>query len=407
LSGTGQVSATVSIASGEVASINGTECTTCSLNIDFGFVLDGSLRLTGTVFFDNSGSAETDEVFTVGDAPYGSIVVYLYDDTRTLRGTTTTDANGRYRFTNLTGDSVYTVSVDANPLQLHGTDLTAVGDYELETYHTVTMTTTNVGEVDFGFYQAIDFGHLPASYGTTVSVEGAVHISGTFFLGTALDTAGDGQPGSTASDDDQSDPDDEDCVQRRSTNRNRGSTQTLDVTVTGDNGHLVYFVDFNADADFTDSDESIVYGEIGPGTGAIDITIPSDFNPDNDLYARFHLYDSTQLTSYSPTVLTTNGEVEDHGCPVDGNPTAVTQAAFDAETRDGTVLVEWETVSEIDHLGFKLHRSRTSDGPYKQVNDTLIAARGAPLGPATPGSVRSSNPTRPTTTDWRMWGPLA
>jgi hypothetical protein len=143
---------------------------------------------------------------------------------------------------------------------------------------------------------------------------------------------------------------------------------------------LVYYVDFNADGDFADSGESIVYGEIGPGISAIDIAIPSDFSPDSDLYARFRLHDSTQLTSYSPTGPTTNGEVEDYEWPVEGNPTAVTLSAFEAVTRNGAVLVTWETVSEIHHLGFNLHRSRTSDGPYTQVNGTLIPARGAPLG---------------------------
>jgi hypothetical protein len=56
------------------------------------------------------------------------------------------------------------------------------------------MTTANVGDVDFEFYQAIDFGDLPDSYGTTVSAEGAGHISGTLFLGTALDTGATANP---------------------------------------------------------------------------------------------------------------------------------------------------------------------------------------------------------------------
>jgi uncharacterized repeat protein (TIGR01451 family) len=379
-SGTNQVSATVTLTDGEIQSINGAECLGCSLNVDFGFVLDGSLTLTGTVFFDGSGSAETNDIFTEAeDNPYGNITVYLYDETGTLLGTTKTAASGRYTFTNLSANSVYTVSVDANSLQLQGTELTAAGSYEVETYHTVSMGEADVGDVDFGFYQAIDFGDLPESYGTTVSAEGPGHISGTLYLGTALDTEGDGQPSTDASEDDDTNSD-EDGVQPKNSTWNPGSTQTLSVTVTGDNGYLVYYIDFNADGDFADSGESIVYGAIGAGTSTIDIKIPSDFNPDNDLYARFRLYDSTQMTSYAPTGLTTNGEVEDYAWPVDGNPTAVTLAGFAAEPREGAVLVTWETVGEIDNLGFNLYRSRTSDGPYAQLNETLVAARGATFG---------------------------
>ena len=43
-------------------------------------------------------------------------------------------------------------------------------------------------------------------------------------------------------------------------------------------------------------------------------------------------------------------------------PLAVTLASFVTEPRDGQVLVAWETVSELDHVGFNLYRGLQADG---------------------------------------------
>jgi hypothetical protein len=56
------------------------------------------------------------------------------------------------------------------------------------------------------------------------------------------------------------------------------------------------------------------------------------------------------------------------------NPTAVTLASFTAEWDDTEVVVEWETVMEINTVGFNLWRSTTPDGEYERINKTLIAA---------------------------------
>ncbi len=53
-------------------------------------------------------------------------------------------------------------------------------------------------------------------------------------------------------------------------------------------------------------------------------------------------------------------------------PTAVTLASFEATPRDGAVLVTWETAAELDNAGFNLYRSITLNGPYTQLNATLI-----------------------------------
>jgi hypothetical protein len=58
--------------------------------------------------------------------------------------------------------------------------------------------------------------------------------------------------------------------------------------------------------------------------------------------------------------------------PAIPGPLAVVMAYFTAEVRQGGVLLEWETVSEIDHLGFHLERSQAVEGPWTRLNQGLI-----------------------------------
>ncbi len=54
------------------------------------------------------------------------------------------------------------------------------------------------------------------------------------------------------------------------------------------------------------------------------------------------------------------------------SPVAVTLASFSASQMEGQALLAWETVSEIDHLGFNLYRGPDAAGPWTRVNDGLI-----------------------------------
>jgi hypothetical protein len=59
--------------------------------------------------------------------------------------------------------------------------------------------------------------------------------------------------------------------------------------------------------------------------------------------------------------------------PVQVNsPLVVTLASFTASQVDQQALLAWETVSEIDHLGFNLYRGPDTAGPWTRVNDGLI-----------------------------------
>ena len=54
---------------------------------------------------------------------------------------------------------------------------------------------------------------------------------------------------------------------------------------------------------------------------------------------------------------------------------AVTLAWFTATGGDGQVLIEWETASEINNIGFNLWRSTSETGDYARLNDSLIPSQ--------------------------------
>ncbi len=58
--------------------------------------------------------------------------------------------------------------------------------------------------------------------------------------------------------------------------------------------------------------------------------------------------------------------------------TAIVLVSFTASGQDGQILLEWETVSEIDNEGFNIWRSEAGDGEYTRLNPSLIPAQGNP-----------------------------
>ena len=56
--------------------------------------------------------------------------------------------------------------------------------------------------------------------------------------------------------------------------------------------------------------------------------------------------------------------------------TAITLASFTARPSGSSVMLAWETGTELDNAGFNLYRATAADGPYTRINETLIAAEG-------------------------------
>jgi len=84
-------------------------------------------------------------------------------------------------------------------------------------------------------------------------------------------------------------------------------------------------------------------------------------------------------TSGSAPWQTRIGSFRFDGC----EPTAVELARFEAWPEEGVAVhVEWETVTEVDNLGFNLYRADASDGPYVKLNEELIPSQapGSPIG---------------------------
>ncbi len=67
---------------------------------------------------------------------------------------------------------------------------------------------------------------------------------------------------------------------------------------------------------------------------------------------------------------------------VKGTPTSVDLLSFTAAPTPGGITVRWETVSEIDNIGFNLYRSQTAGGAYTRLNEALIPSQapGSPVG---------------------------
>jgi len=66
-------------------------------------------------------------------------------------------------------------------------------------------------------------------------------------------------------------------------------------------------------------------------------------------------------------------------------PTEVTLSRLETSVQNGSVIVKWETTSEIDNLGFNLYRSASTNGARTKLNSTLIPSLvppGSPFGAA-------------------------
>ena len=66
------------------------------------------------------------------------------------------------------------------------------------------------------------------------------------------------------------------------------------------------------------------------------------------------------------------------------DPTVVTLLSFNAAAEGTAIRLDWETATEVDNLGFNLHRAGSPGGVKVQINEQLIPSQapGSPLGAA-------------------------
>jgi hypothetical protein len=378
---------------GVVTSIGGNSCTNCNMNADIGYIYVGNNSVSGDIFYDPNNDAIQDGGET---NTYAGVTIYLYLGGLRI-GTTTTDANGHYSFGNLP-DGNYVVSYNPNTPTLDGLEPTVTTSPT--TYRSVALdpggidlNPVNVIDQDFGLLSNMDFGDLPSNYlMTLLANDGARHIvpsTGAVYLGTAApDTEWNGQPSSDATGDGVDETPGTGTggiVRTTGVNWAPGATGgSIDAIVGGcaPACYLSGWIDWNNDGDFGDAGERILTGQrVTNGTTSLTFPIPAGTSFSNvTYYARFRLYDTNNELALTPTGLAPNGEVEDYGWY--WAPTAVRIIRFEAAAQPSSILLTWETATEVDNLGFNLYRSESPNGPQTQLNDSLLPSQGpgSPIG---------------------------
>jgi len=191
---------------------------------------------------------------------------------------------------------------------------------------------------------AVDFGDLPTVYGptnftTNYANSGPGHVITSLYLGSNIDSEsgiGAASPMGSSRIDDMtgSTPDDEDGISPAGTPWTEGvDGGALNVTVTGGDGCLAGWIDWEADgvvySSFAETDQILLNEEVTAGTQVVSFDIPSGALAAGwpaSYYARFRLFprdqDNTCTTTKSHKNQDYGGEVEDYYFVF--GPTAVT-----------------------------------------------------------------------------------
>ncbi|RIL10424.1 hypothetical protein DCC79_08055, partial [bacterium] len=312
---------------------------------DFGYSVDPG-AVGNFVWSDLDG----DGVQDVGEPGLGGVKVTLviaYPNGDSTTVTTVSAADGSYGFGNLLldedfdgaggGEPTFNVSFTtpagyATAPTGAGTAFTdnnwdgatAVPAQPLEgvTNMALTNMTDTAASYDAGFVPVSDWGDLPDTYRTSLASNGARHATGALFLGATVgDIDPDGQPSVGAIGDGA----DEDGVTRSlATHWTPGATVDIGVTVTGGNGRVGAWLDFNNNGMF-DSGE---FFDLGTLTGAqtVQIVVPNTYVTGTQVGARFRVFDPAQIPGGSLDAgdhvgFAQNGEVEDYQWQF--SPTAV------------------------------------------------------------------------------------
>lgn len=166
--------------------------------------------------------------------------------------------------------------------------------------------------------ESLDFGDAPNPYPTLLSNNGARHIAGGPYLGAIGDQPDievDGQPEPNALGDDNDGNNDENGVwfPLPPAAMVRGVSNTVKVVVSGTNGYVSLWVDWNGNGSWAETEDSVFSGSLNVGTNFIPILSPTNAVI-GKIFSRCRI--STQSgIGYSGSA--SDGEVEDNPVWID------------------------------------------------------------------------------------------
>ncbi len=244
---------------------------------------------------------------------------------------------------------------------------------------TVTVTVTSPDDhgdsvywsgVDISTACEMDFGDAPEPcFPTLLASDGARHLyKPGYFLGNSIDTESDGHPNVEATGNDLDGIDDEDGVEFL-TDFMYGQEASIQVTASAP-GYLNAWIDFNSDCVWGEIEHPIKDRWIEAGSHTFSFVVPISLLPSYSTVARFRFSSQRGLT---PTGLAIDGEVEDYLVHV-FEPVELT--SFQASADLNRVVLQWQTASESENLGFYIYRSESEDGVFSRINTELIQGAG-------------------------------
>ncbi|MBD3383340.1 PKD domain-containing protein [candidate division KSB1 bacterium] len=185
---------------------------------------------------------------------------------------------------------------------------------------------------------SLDFGDAPdPSYPTLLTNNGARHvINPWFYLGSGIDSEGNGIPTALADGDNNTGANDENGV---TMSPFIAPGQSVPITiVASDTGFINAWIDFNIDGDWDDANEHVLAAQLVVPFGGNSFTVNVPAGASTGLtYARFRLSKARQL-SYDG--LAADGEVEDYAIEI-------------REREDGSIIVIKEATPE-DNTPFQI-----------------------------------------------------
>ena len=207
-----------------------------------------------------------------------------------------------------------------------------IDDGEIELSETVVVTLDDsqgiliddapaIGQITSAEFGG-DFGDAPAPYPTTTAMGGAGHSLRGPRLGAQRDVEADGVPSAAA----DGDGGDEDGVQLGPIRVGQvGATVSVDVQNAPAGAHIIGWVDFNRDGNWSGPTEKIINAILSEGVHAVTFDVPASASV-GATYARFRISTQNGLAAGG---VAGDGEVEDYAVEI--LPAQAASGVFDRE----------------------------------------------------------------------------